>query len=87
MAYLYAYCRNYAETLTGDSRSKQLLQVVPEQQFVPGDLKFWAKEQSTSDPTEDLIWQSILVSCTSLCSHHLRKMKVSHNVKQCSESP
>ena len=56
---------------TGNSSSKQLLQVVPEQQFVPGDLEARSKEEGSSDAVKHLIWQCVLAGCAPLCPHHL----------------
>ncbi len=63
---------------TRNSSSKQLLQIVSEQQFVAGDLEARPKEESPSEAMEHLIWQRVLAGSAPLCSHHL------HNT--CSEA-
>ena len=56
---------------TWDSSSKQLLQVVPEQQLVAGDLETGPKEEGSSDAVEHLIWQCVLAGSTPLRPHCL----------------
>lgn len=57
---------------TWNSSSEQLLQVVPEQQLVPGDLEPRSKEQGPPNAVEHLIWQCVFAGSASLCPHCLQ---------------
>ncbi len=57
---------------TWDSSSKQLLQVIPEQQLVASDFEAGPKEEGSSDAVEHLVWQCVLTGSTPFCPHCLQ---------------
>lgn len=64
----HGYCRLVR---TWDSSSKQLLQVVAEQQLVAGHFEARPEEEGSSDAVEHLIWQCVLAGGTPLRPHCL----------------
>ncbi len=68
---------------TWDSSSKQLLQVVPEQQLVAGDFEARPKEEGSSDAVEHLVWQCVLAGSSPLCPDSLHD--VAYCVAACTE--